>query len=1166
MPIRAQRALAATAAAVTAALLPAAAPPATAASATASPAAAAPAAAPGPHAGAGAGAGDAGGPLVTLLTGDRVRVDGAGRVTAVLPAPGRERIPVQALRAGDGHTLVIPQDATGLVLDGTVDRRLFDVTELSRPAFRALHGDALPFIVRYDEKSGNAGNAGNAPERDGRAAAGREQDGPAAGRRLRAAAGDAGVRPLRSIGADAAATAPGDTAAAWAALTRPSAGGGRRTAAPGVASVWLDGPVRVGLDRSVRQIGAPAAWEAGLDGEGVTIAVLDSGIDTTHPDLAGAKVAAAKNFSASPGTTDRYGHGTHVASIAAGTGAASGGAYRGVAPAARLLNAKVIGDDNSGSESGVIAGMEWAVARGADVVNLSIGAADAPGVGPMEEAVNRLSARSGALFVAAAGNAGPRPGSVGSPGSAEAALTVGAVDREDRLAGFSSVGPRAGDGGLKPDLTAPGVGIGAALAEGSVLAGEAGPVADGYGSLSGTSMAAPHAAGAAALLAERHPDWSGERIKAALTGSAAPGDGRSVFEEGAGRVDAGRAAGQTLVAGSSSLGFGAPRWPHADDEPVTRDLVHRNLGEEELTLTLSVEATGPDGEAAPEGMFALDAERVTVPAGGTVSTGLTADTRPGGDRYGEFEVAVTASGGGQSVRTVGAVTRERESYDLTVRTIGRDGAAPADWAVIVHDYERGGFTGATGTGGTATLRLPEGSYLLSHQIVLTGGDGDGGGDGDAAGLDWQLRPRLDLTGDTTLTFDARKAEPVEITVPDPEAEPADTAMSFDATVDGRTVGSVWLVRPPLPLGFRTRHAGPELPDGQLHAKTVGSFRSGPGTEYRVAYGREGGLFTGLRKDVAPEELAELTIHQGAAAAGRQGAVITEPHTGDLGGGWTVAHLRDVPGTFTQFLNTEGVRWSHRFEQMRGEEREAVYAGPRRAAYTAGERYEHTYNTGVFGPLIEGEDGGGEDGGGEDGLFRQGNTLTGRINPLADGAGHRGESLYDGASTTLYRNGEPYAATGDVLDRSAFTLPPEKADYRLVTTVARSGAAAVSRRVTSSWTFTSGAAGAGEERLRLPASAVRFTPRLAPDSTAPAGAVTEVPVTVQGSAAGDGAGTLAVHVSSDGGRTWEELPVRGGAVRVRNPDEPGTGVSLRAEVTGGDGHELTQTILDAYRTR
>ncbi|WP_051723463.1 S8 family serine peptidase [Streptomyces albus] len=1148
MPIRAirtRRALAALAAAVTAALLPAAAPPATASPAIAAPAVTSPtAAAPAPFAAAG-GAG-----LVTLVTGDRVRLDGAGRVTAVLPAEGREHIPVQALRDGDGHTHVIPQDATALVLDGTVDRRLFDVTELSRPAFRALHGDTLPFIVRYEESG---------PERDGP-----EEDVPAAGRRLRAAAGDAGVRPLRSIGADAVAAGPGDTAAAWAALTRASGEGGRRTTAPGVASLWLDGLVRAELDRSVRQIGAPAAWEAGLEGEGVTIAVLDSGIDTTHPDLAGPKVAAAKNFSASPDTTDRYGHGTHVASIAAGTGAASGGAYRGVAPAARLLNAKVIGDDNSGRESDVIAGMEWAVDRGADVVNLSVGAGDAPGVGPMEEAVNRLSAGSGPLFVAAAGNAGPRPGSISSPGSAEAALTVGAVDREDRLAGFSSVGPRTGDGGLKPDLTAPGTGIGAALAEGSVLAGEAGPVADGYGSLSGTSMATPHAAGAAALLAERHPDWNGERIKAALTGSAAAGESRSVFEKGSGRMDAGRATGQTLVAGASSLDFGAPRWPHTDDEPVTRDLVHRNLGEEDLTLTLSVEATGPDGEPAPEGMFVPDAERITVPAGGTVSTGLTADTRPGGDRYGDFEVVVTASGGGQSVRTAGAVTREEESYDLTVNTVGRDGAAPADWAAIVYDYERGGFTGTSGTGGTATVRLPEGTYLVSHQIVLAGGDG---GDGDAAGLDWQLQPRLDLTADTTLTFDARKAEPVEITVPDPEAELADAAMSFDATVDGRTIGSVWLVRPPLPLGFRTRHVGPELPDGRMHAKTVGSFRSGPDTEYRVAYGREGGLFTGFRKDVASEELAQLTIHQGASAAGRQGAVITEPDTGDIGFGWTVAHLRDLPGTFTQYLNTEGVRWSHRFEQMRGEEREAVYAGPQRAAYTAGEAYEHTYNTGVFGPLLGGDgDGpGGGDGAAEDGLFRRGDTLSGRINPLADGAGHRGESLYDTASTTLYRNGEPYATAEDILDRAQFTLPPEKADYRLVTTVARRGPATVSREVTSSWTFTSEAAGEGE-RVRLPASAVRFTPGLAPDSTAPAGTVTEIPVTVQGSAAGDGAGPLTVHASFDGGRTWTELPVRDGVVKVRNPAEPGTGVSLRAEVTGGAGHALTQTILDAYRTR
>ncbi|GAB3877487.1 hypothetical protein GCM10029964_026670 [Kibdelosporangium lantanae] len=106
--------------------------------------------------------------------------------------------------------------------------------------------------------------------------------------------------------------------------------------------------------------------------------------------------------------------------------------------------------------------MQWAVDQGAKIVNLSLGAPDEPGIDPLEEAVNELS-KTGTLFVIAAGNSGGDE-TVGSPGSADAALTVGAVDRQDNLAPFSSRGPRTGDGAIKPDITAPGVGIVAAKA------------------------------------------------------------------------------------------------------------------------------------------------------------------------------------------------------------------------------------------------------------------------------------------------------------------------------------------------------------------------------------------------------------------------------------------------------------------------------------------------------------------------------------------------------------------------------------------------------------------------------------------------------------------------------------------------------------------------------
>jgi subtilisin family serine protease len=150
---------------------------------------------------------------------------------------------------------------------------------------------------------------------------------------------------IRSLETDAAGRA-----VLWQQLTTTSLRGG-------IDHVWLDGQRKLSLDVSVPQIGAPAAWKAGLDGAGVTVAVLDSGIDATHPDLKD-QISQARNFTTVPDTDDTVGHGTHVASTIAGTGAASGGRYRGVAPGAKLLVGKVCTDVCEDSD--ILAGMAWA--------------------------------------------------------------------------------------------------------------------------------------------------------------------------------------------------------------------------------------------------------------------------------------------------------------------------------------------------------------------------------------------------------------------------------------------------------------------------------------------------------------------------------------------------------------------------------------------------------------------------------------------------------------------------------------------------------------------------------------------------------------------------------------------------------------------------------------
>jgi len=298
-----------------------------------------------------------------------------------------------------------------------------------------------------------------------------------------------------------------------------------------VEHIWPDLPVHTCLDVSVPQIQAPSVWGAGFQGEGMKIAIVDTGIDPTHADFEG-RVAAMTSFVGGNGTDDN-GHGTHVAGIAAGTGAASDGKYRGVAPAASLYIAKVLDANGSGAMSGVMAGIEWAVDQGAHVINLSLGSAGpCDGTDALSTLCDEAVQQYGVVVCTAAGNAGPASATVGSPGCARWVITIGAVDDNDRVTNFSSRGPTS-DGRVKPDIVFPGAGIVSAQANGTAL----GPVvAPGYVELSGTSMATPHATGSVALLLQASPQLTPNQVKWALLTTALE-LGETPNVQGSGRGD-----------------------------------------------------------------------------------------------------------------------------------------------------------------------------------------------------------------------------------------------------------------------------------------------------------------------------------------------------------------------------------------------------------------------------------------------------------------------------------------------------------------------------------------------------------------------------------------------------------------------------------------------------
>jgi subtilisin family serine protease len=432
------------------------------------------------------------------------------------------------------------------------------------------------------------------------------------------------------------------------AVTVPKGEVGRLSQLPGVRTVYPSVAYRPALDRAPQQIGAPALWGSGLTGStgaGLKIGIIDQGVDPKHPFLdptgytipAGfpkgdaayttAKVIVARAFP--PPNADWSGaslpfhgqesaHGTHVAGIAAGnanTLAELGNArprVSGVAPGAYIGNYNALTVPTAdfglnGNSPELVAAIEAAVADGMDVINLSIYEAEIePSRDLVALALDR-AARAGVVPVVAGGNSFDElgAGSVGSPASSSQAIAVGAVTTTrggtpNRLASFSSEGPTQVSLRLKPDVSAPGA---------SILSS----VPGGWETLSGTSMASPMVAGAAALLRQRHPSWSVEQLKSALMTTATNATGSApVTRQGAGVVDLARADAPLLFTSPTSLSFGLVR----RGTSASGTLRLNDAGGGAGIWSVSADATRPKGVT-----LAPSAPTATVP--GTIGLRIT---------------------------------------------------------------------------------------------------------------------------------------------------------------------------------------------------------------------------------------------------------------------------------------------------------------------------------------------------------------------------------------------------------------------------------------------------------------------------------------------------------------------------------------------------------------
>jgi hypothetical protein len=737
--------------------------------------------------------------------------------------------------------------------------------------------------------------------------------------------------------------------------------------------------------------------------------------------------------------------------------------------------------------------------------------------------VNRLTAEAGMLFVIAAGNEGGR---VGSPGAADAALTVGAVDFDDSLAGFSNRG-RLG-GGLKPDITAPGV---------VIVAARAGT--DGHIGLSGTSMATPHVSGAAAIMAGRHPDWKADQLKPALMSSAKPNG--SILEQGAGRVDVAKASAGTVFPSVSTIDNGTVQWPHGDDEPIKKTITYTNTGTEPVTLDFAADVPG-----APQGMFTFRPAQLTVPAGGQATATVTTDTRVDA-ADGDYLGAIVATGGGQAVQTLITFTREAESYDMTVKFIDHNGAPTDLYTYEFVDRATGRRYAEYGPKGTVVVRMPKGEYFLDA-IVQT----------PAEPRYKQAvfgEPAIIVSGDTEYVADARDAKPVTFTVDKPNARGGDGLFQIHGKVARGTAGITAFIENFDNFGFRPsitskKDAFTFVAELRMAEWNGTSFDGSPYL-YNVRHTENGSVPRTLRWRVRDSQLAKVRAEYAAATPGMVGVrenFLAVP----------------LPTTMTEYF-TPDVPWDGKFMEM-----PAPYEYPgvsnveqiEPRSYKLGRTTTERWNYGVYGPAFP--DGTKSRHMAWDYAVRIGPNLNFDL-PLAtdQGRGRMGFAAAVGTMTLLKDDvviGEnPSAGSG------SFRVGSPRGVYTLRATADRSALARLSTQISAEWTFAS--ENAGPDMVRLPLLALRFAPGLDSHNAAPAGKPFTIPLYVQRNGGEVGrVNTPTVEVSYDDGATWQAASVsRHRGEWKATVDHPAGAqfVSLRSTITDPDGNAQRQTIIRAY---
>ncbi|MET9388257.1 S8 family serine peptidase [Streptomyces sp. NPDC002928] len=1072
---------------------------------------------------------------VTLVSGDKVRVttDAQGRSSVVvLPDEDGTDPIVQTRQVGD-DLYVYPASASRALADGLVDEELFNVTGLVRQGYDDAHSDTLPLIATY-------------------------RDGTDVARSLPATPRGA-ERGLTLSAVDGVALKADKASATdfWQDVTDK-----KSRAASTLKKLWLDRKVTATLDKSTAQVNAPAAWAAGYDGTGTKVAVLDTGVDADHPDLQN-RVAESKDFTgSSSGTADKQGHGTHTASTVGGSGAASDGKKKGVAPGTSLLIGKVLNDSGEGDSSWIIAGMQWAVDQQADVVSMSLGSTD---VGDctdvMAQAAKELSQSTRTLFVVAAGNSGPHAETVSSPGCAPGVLTVGAVDRDDTTASFSSRGPVAVTHTLKPEIAAPGVGISAANAGGRGVYA--------YQTMSGTSMATPHVAGAAAIIRQAHPDWTAQQVKAALVGSARTGGSVGEADEvGSGVLDVAAAVNETVVS-EPAVQAGTYDWPQQASDRTTVDVPFTNSGSKAVTLKLDVSGVhGNDGSTVTTPVAQLGDKKVTVPAGGTVKVPLQIDPTAHlkDDQYGGVTGRILATGDGVHVSVPFTLYVEPETVTLKVKVLDRNGEpATGDSSLDVTAMDTDSAERRT-LDGTAEeeYSVRPGDYTISSFAVSYDDTGA------ATSVSYLADPQLRITGDTTVVLDARKANRLSIETERP-ATVSRTTLSYVRTWD-----DYWLMTGTLTAGSTVRDYYASV-DGRARTGSY-EFRStwrlaGSDADssyvYNLTYPTDGPIKSDQvyrAKNAGLAQVTEKWNAVGKEADYRDFLWVRPSWSDDTYIMVSAGDAVHVPGTRTAYYTPGDDAWSH--YAMTTFPWAAVLQDQDRT-YQAGQKRTEEWYRGVLRPAAARD----ENGALELAAERQGDLIGFQSAFWLDGSGDHwsyGGSFGDFGNLELKRNGETIGTSA--WPSGVFEVPDEDSAYELTQNLFKFASSdrnwLRSSQITTTWSF----------RSHLESDVYsQGLPILFPAYDVPVDSLNRVAaesgVRIGLSAEGHagytpGAITAAsLSYSYNGGSTWTQAETgqQDGAwtAVLDHTGASGKPVTLKVTLTDANGNAVTQTVTRAY---